>query len=105
MTVYVDNFRCPATVGGLRGRWSHLTANTPAELHAFALLIGLQPVWFQGRCKSGPCPTAGGVCVHFHYDVTDGKRKRAIERGAIPIKLLAFGAIISARRPIYQEQA
>jgi len=105
MTVYVDNYRCPARVGAVRGRWSHLTADTPGELHAFAERIGLRQGWFQSRCKSGPCPTVGGVCVHFHYDVTDGKRAAAIGAGARAIGLCEFGAIVSARRAVFREPA
>ncbi|WP_433297415.1 DUF4031 domain-containing protein [Actinoplanes sp. CA-030573] len=104
MSVYVDNFRVPATVGKVRGRWSHLTADTPVELHAFAERIGLRRAWFQPRCTSGPCPAVDGVCVHFHYDVVDAKRKAAVTRGAHPIDLRAFGAIISARRAAYRKE-
>ena len=103
MSVYVDNFRCPATIGRVRGRWSHLTADTPAELHTFAARIGLKPGWFQGRCKTGSCPTVDGVCVHFHYDVVDTKRHDAIRAGATPIDLRRFGAVISGRRARWRE--
>ena len=43
MTVYVDNYRRPTTIGRLNGRWSHLTADTPTELHTFAGRLGLRP--------------------------------------------------------------
>lgn len=102
MTVYVDNFRVPATIGRVRGRWSHLTADTPAELHEFAERIGLRRQWFQARCKHGSCPTVDDSCVHFHYDVVDSKRTEAIAEGAEPIDLKEFGALISARRGQYK---
>jgi hypothetical protein len=102
MTVYVDNFRAPARVGNIRGRWSHLTADTPAELHQFATLIGLKTSWFQAKCKHGPCPTIDGVCAHFHYDVVDAKRTEAIAAGAKGIDIRELGAIVSARRPEYR---
>lgn len=105
MTVYVDNFRCAARVGTVRGRWSHLTADTPAELHGFAADLGLRRDWFQPRCTYLSCPAVDGVCRHFHYDVTDGKRAAAIAAGATVIDVRAFGALVSARRAAYREQA
>jgi hypothetical protein len=99
MTVYVDNFRVPATVGRLRARWSHLTADTHDELHAFAQSIGLRRAWFQGQCKHGRCVP----CPHWHYDVTDTKRQEAIGAGAKPIDLRAMGALMSARRVAMRE--
>lgn len=102
MTVYVDNFRAPATVGRVRGRWSHLTAGTPAELHEFAETIDLKREWFQARCKFGSCPAVDGVCAHFHYDVVDAKRTEAIAAGAKPIDIRDMGAITSARRAFYR---
>lgn len=98
MTVYVDNFRAPATVGHIRGRWSHLTADTVEELHEFADRLGHRREWFQARCKHGSCPTRNGVCVHWHYDVVDRKRTEAIALGAKPIDIREMGALISARR-------
>lgn len=105
MTVYVDNFRAPATVGRVRGRWSHLTADTPEELHELAERIGLIRAWFQATCKYGPCPAVDGVCAHFHYDVVDAKRDAAIAAGAKAIDLREFGAIVSARRPHFRPPA
>lgn len=90
MTVYVDNFRIPATVGNLRARWSHLTADTKDELHAFAERIGLKRSWFQQ--KDGP------KGVQWHYDVTDTKRAEAIAAGATPLEIREMGAFISERR-------
>jgi hypothetical protein len=98
VSVYVDNYRCPATVGRVRGRWSHLTADTPAELHAFAARLGLRRAWFQARCRHGRCPTTDGVCVHFHYDVVDSVRARAIDLGATAIDIRDFEALITTRR-------
>lgn len=74
VTVYVDDMRLPARVGRIEARWSHLTADTDQELHAFAARIGLRRSWAQypGTWKS-------------HYDVTDSKRAEAIRAGAVPI--------------------
>lgn len=103
--VYVDDFRAPATVGRIRGRWSHLTADTPEQLHAFAESIGMRREWFQGRCKNKTCPAIDGVCAHFHYDVVDSRRQRAIRAGAKPIPLREFGAMVSARRAHFRAGA
>lgn len=105
MTVYVDNFRTPATVGRIKARWSHLTADTPDELHAFAARLGQRREWFQAKCKHGACPSVEGVCVHFHYDVVDRKRTLAIEMGAKAIDLREMGALVSARRARLRTQA
>lgn len=94
MTVYVDNFRAPARVGSISGRWSHLTADTPEELHEFAARIGMRREWFQERCKFGGC----APCPHWHYDVVDFRRKLAIAAGAKSIDIREMGALISARR-------
>lgn len=98
MTVYVDDFRAPATVGRIKGRWSHLTATTPDELHEFAARLGCRREWFQARCKHAACPTVDGVCVHYHYDVVDRKRFEAIQLGATPIGVREMGALIAYRR-------
>lgn len=69
MAVYVDNAAVPA-----RGKkWFHMTADTLAELHAFAARIGLKRCWFEsGR--------------HKHYDVTAQQRQAAIEAGALAVR-------------------
>ncbi|WP_189040986.1 DUF4031 domain-containing protein [Micromonospora sonchi] len=95
MTVYVDNFRRPARVGRISGRWSHLTADTEQELHDFAAKLGLRRDWFQ-TCKR-PCHSFL-PCVHWHYDVVDAKREEAIRLGAKGIDIREFGAITSGRR-------
>lgn len=106
MTVYVDNARIPATIGQGRKFWSHLTADTPEELHDFAKSIGLRRGWFQGRCvRLRSCPTRAGVCRHFHYDVTDYMRGQAITAGARSIDIRELGAITSARSDAYRPGA
>lgn len=99
MAVFVDNFRIPARVGAIRARWSHLTADTREELRDFAALLGLDPTWFQGRCKYGGCDP----CPHWHYDVTDRLREQAIKLGAKPVDIREFGALVSARRKAGQQ--
>lgn len=97
MTVYVDAARIPATVGRIRTRWSHLTADTHDELHEFAERIGLRRSWFQGRCKTR-CAPVGQPCPHWHYDVTESVRARALTLGAEEIDLHRLGEIIRSRR-------
>jgi hypothetical protein len=92
MTVYVDNFRVPARVGRISSRWSHLTADTPEELHAFAEQIGLLRAWYQDKGDG-----------RWHYDVTDSKRAVAIVAGAKEIDIREMGAITSARARAVRE--
>lgn len=94
MTVYVDNAGIPATVGRRTGRWSHLTADTPDELQAFAARLGLRADWWQ-TCKR---PCGRGPCVHWHFDVTAAKRAEAVRLGAVEIDIRQLGELITARR-------
>lgn len=96
MTVFVDNYRVPATVRGIRSRWSHLSADTKPELMEFALSIGLKESWWQ-TCKR-TCGRDGEECVHWHFDVTDAKRDEAIAAGARAIDIREFGEIVRERR-------
>jgi Protein of unknown function (DUF4031) len=94
VTVYVDDARTPAQVGSIKGRWSHLSADTKDELHAFAARIGLRRSWFQDK----PNPFTGAPGVHWHDDVTDSKRRAALAAGAEPIDVREWKTIIDARR-------
>lgn len=80
MTVYVDDMRWPATVGRVRGVWSHLMADTSEELHEFAAQLGLRRAWVQHEGR----PTE-------HYDITDPKRQQALKLGAVPIVYITEG--------------
>jgi Protein of unknown function (DUF4031) len=92
MTVYVDNYRVPATVGRIKGRWSHLFADTQEELHEFAQSIGLKRSWFQpGK------PICGKPSRHWHYDVTDSMQDRAIKAGARAVDIREYAGIVAAR--------
>jgi hypothetical protein len=73
VTVYVDDWRQRATVGPVTGRWSHLTADSDEELHAFAARLGLRREWFQDHHRDP---------ARHHYDVTEPTRLAAIEAGA-----------------------
>jgi hypothetical protein len=76
MPVYVDRIRTHAKVKGraarLGNRWSHLFADDPDELDAFASDIGMRREWGQYR----------GIPGRFHYDVTPERRAQAIAAGA-----------------------
>jgi hypothetical protein len=79
VTVYVDDMRRPARPAGYRGRgtprWSHLMADTPGELAAFARRLSLNPAWIQHQGR----PTE-------HYDVTDTVRTRVLQLGAVRLR-------------------
>lgn len=68
MPVYVDKSRNPYG----RMVMCHMLADTLDELHEMADKIGIKRKWFQ----KGSTP---------HYDISLGKRKLAIENGAIEI--------------------
>jgi hypothetical protein len=97
MTVYVDQMFIPATVGGHTSRWCHLTADTKDELHAFAARIGLRRSYFQTCKRSRACRPAE-QCVHWHYDVTEGKRHQAVRLGAVEINRQQMVDLLRARR-------
>lgn len=69
MTVYVDD----AVHLWRERRWAHLMADTLAELHGMAGLLGIPRRAFQNK-------TSGA-----HYDVTAELRERAIAYGAVAI--------------------
>jgi hypothetical protein len=56
------------------GRWSHLMADDPEELVAFAARLGLRPEWRQSPGTA-----------REHYDVVETVRRRAVAAGAVPI--------------------
>lgn len=88
MTVYVDNMRRRASVKGARpANWSHLFADTPGELAAFAVRLNLRPSWLQhpGTHRE-------------HYDVTDTVREHAIQLGAEQISYPRGTADLLARK-------
>ncbi len=91
MSVYVDDMLREAAVRNgdhiVRGRWSHLMADSSGELHAFAARIGLRQAWVQK--PSTPLE---------HYDVTAAKRAIAIRLGAVPIAYGEGAHLTLARR-------
>lgn len=100
MPVYVDDYLFPATVpNGARsvsGKWSHLTADTTEELHAFAAKLGLRRSWFQPAkliadneyTRKVMPDRIGKPCrgSRDHYDVTECVRAKALQLGAVAVK-------------------
>jgi hypothetical protein len=82
MSVYVDElFTWPlehtapaARTTAMRtgGRWCHMMADTPEELHAFAARLKLRRSWAQHEGTD-----------RLHYDLTPTKRALALSLGAI----------------------
>lgn len=67
--------------------WCHLfTDGDEAELHAFAQLLGLKRAWFQPDRHGG------------HYDLTPGKRTRALYFGAKALTRSEAVAVWRAQR-------
>lgn len=91
MTVYVDDMLKAAAVRNgdhtVRGRWSHLMSDTTCELLDFAAGLGLHRSWLQ---------KPGSPLEHF--DITAGKRLRALELGAVPITYGEGGHLTRAKR-------
>jgi hypothetical protein len=81
VAIYVDDmFR--RRLGRLgRMRMSHMAADTPAELHAFARRLGLRREWFD----------------RDHYDVCKSMRAEAIRLGAVAISLRDMAAKLRGR--------
>lgn len=97
MAVYVDDAAIPATVGRHTSHWSHLTADTREELHAFADRLGLRREWFQ---PGNPQARPGSFSAEgWHYDLTVGKREQAIRLGALPVSRQELSAVIHMRSP------
>ncbi|MGD9891807.1 MAG: DUF4031 domain-containing protein [Dehalococcoidia bacterium] len=79
MTVYVDPLiNHGVRIGRAGPEWCHLTADTDAELHAFAQRLGLRRSWFQHKPEAP---------WKDHYDLTKGKRAEAVRLGAIEIDI------------------
>jgi hypothetical protein len=90
MAVYVDDMDLRAEVPDgatvVRGRWSHLFADTEDELRAFAATIGLKQDWIQHPGQP-----------HVHFDVTARMRQRALAAGAAPLTWRQAGEFFALR--------
>lgn len=67
--VYVDD----AAILYRGKRRYHMTADSKAELHAFAESIGVKRCWFHK------------ARLHPHYDITLPQREKAVEAGAFEV--------------------
>ena len=77
MAVYVDT--CRNSFG--RMVMCHMWADTAAELHAMAAAIGMKRDWYQTPDGPNRAP------VSFpHYDVSQSRRKLAVQHGAIELE-------------------
>ena len=74
MSVYVDNMQRTAVLGCVRSLYSNLSADSRAELLDFVRRLGLKAN--TGQHWDSPL---------YHFVITEGMRKRAIELGAIPV--------------------
>lgn len=72
MTVYVDRYHSCLQVNGYWEGGGHLFGTDLEELHEFAKKIGLKREWYQGS-------------KFPHYDLTRGKRRLAINKGAVRV--------------------
>lgn len=82
--IYVDKAIFP-----WRGKmWCHLFADADAELHAFALSLGLKRAWFQEPPKAS----------WKHYDITASKRVAAVALGAVEANWQCTSFIASCQR-------
>jgi hypothetical protein len=92
VAVYIDDSRI-----AWRGReWSHLTADSTEELHAFAARLGLA----QARLHRTP-----GRPWKDHYDLPEAARREAIRRGARPITRRQAAEMLRAKRRAHIEAA
>lgn len=78
MGVFVDDMLRHAAVRDgsriVRGRWSHLMADSGAELRQFAGRLRLNPEWIENP----------GTVLE-HYDITAAVRELALRLGAVRI--------------------
>lgn len=89
MGVYVDNMQKQATVGRIKAQWSHLQADTHDELMEFAKKLDLKESWLQHPGR-----------IIEHFDVTEAKRQKAIELGAIEVTYMGTDSKDILRRKI-----
>jgi hypothetical protein len=100
MPVYVDPLM--ACVPNKQWPWNrscHMVADTLEELHAFAEALGLKRAWFQSAERHKLA----------HYDLTIGRREKAVRKGAIELSRHEFvdrfvkPAIERRRQPAVKE--
>jgi hypothetical protein len=109
MTVYVDDVGIHADVHNhetgriVSSAWSHLISDQldPAELHEFATkTLGLRRSYFQSSHKL--IDRDQREPSQDHYDLTAGKRKQAIAKGAVSVSAEDLAAIIRLKRTAHR---
>jgi hypothetical protein len=97
VTIYVDS----VFIAWRGKKWCHLMSDDydSTELHAFAQALGLRREWFQWRSKM----TKDGIAPpwQWHYDVTEGKREKAIAAGARTMDRFELARIMDHKRKIF----
>ena len=86
--IYVDNNK----VRRYGKEWSHMIADSTAELHEFAAVLQLPRSWFHAASK------------YPHYDITSQVRLRAITLGAQAVstrEVLVRAKALALRPPTY----
>jgi hypothetical protein len=89
VTVYLDDWRQPARLGPVTDRWSHLVADSDAELHAFAARLGMRREWFQHKADRPH---------QAHYDLPERSRGDALALGAVAVSWRQVGRMLRQRR-------
>ena len=88
MSVYVDEMNvCVKSKTWPYSQACHLVADSVEELHFFAGRMRLKPAWFQNRPYLP------------HYDLTTGKRSKAVRLGAIELDRAQFIEFMRNTRP------
>jgi hypothetical protein len=94
VAVYVDpEFRCGRRPGWKWPTSSHMYADSPEELHAFALKIGLRRTWASDYTQPGS--------LVLHYDLNATRRAAALAGGAVETDrrhILQFKRSLQARK-------
>lgn len=86
MAVYVDDFY-KTGIGLGRMKMSHMIADTTEELLEMCDKIGVQKKWIQYEGTS-----------REHFDIALGKRKLAIQNGAIEIGMRELSKMVKERK-------
>jgi len=91
MGVFVEDMLRHAAVRNgsriVRGRWSHLMADSGAELRQFAARLRLNSAWIENP----------GTVLE-HYDITASVRERALRLGAVRIAYGEGGYLTLCKR-------
>lgn len=90
MACYVDTVRSYPNAGLRFTDFCHLLADTRTELREMADALGIPHRFFQDHPW------------RWHHDLPAHLRPRAVELGAVELRLAQVGALLRARRDAYQ---